>query len=94
MPSQKFFGVTKEAISLTSYCEESLLLMAKHLAACTLDEGAISLDETITEVESRQYRATKTQTRAFAEEVLRALADRCAPMTAPDGRRLTLTIGE
>jgi hypothetical protein len=94
MPSQKFFGVTKEAISLTPYCEESLLLMARHLAARTLDEGGISLDETITEVGSWQHHATKTQTRAFAEEVLRALADRYAPMTAPDGRRLTLTTEE
>jgi hypothetical protein len=94
MPSQEFFSATKEAVSLAAYCEESLLLMAKHLANCTLDEGAISLDEIITEDESWQHHETERQTRAFAEEVLRALADRCAPMTAPDSGRPTLTIGE
>ena len=93
MPSQEFFSVTKEAVSLTAYCEESLLLMAKHLAARTLDEDAISLGEIITEDESWQHHATNRQTRAFAEEVLRALAARYAP-TAPDGRRLTLAIAE
>jgi hypothetical protein len=94
MPSQEFFSVTKEAVSLTAYCEESLLLMAKHLADRTLDEDAISLGEIITEDESWQHHATKRQTRAFAEEVLRALAARYAPMTAPDSRSLTLAIGE
>jgi hypothetical protein len=68
--------------------------MAKHLAARTLDEGAISLGEIITKDGSWQHREIERQTRAFAEEVLRALADGYAPMTAPDSGRLTLTIGE
>ena len=94
MPSREFFSVTEEAASLTAYCEESLLLMAQHLAASTLDEDAISLGEIITEDESWQHHATNRQTRAFAEEVLRGLAARYAATTAPDGRRLTLAIAE
>ena len=94
MPSREFFSVTEEAASLTAYCEESLLLMAQHLATRTLDEDAISLGEIITEDESWQHHATNRQTRAFAEEILRGLAARYAATTAPDGRRLTLAIAE
>jgi hypothetical protein len=104
MQAQKFFGLAKEAHSLIAFCEESLLLIGRHIAARThFEAGAGSPRQSANEgetLQARMHRETAVQARAFAEKVrdpeikrlLGALAERYDQMAVPGRRHRRPTI--
>jgi hypothetical protein len=94
MTAQKLICLAKEARSLVAFCEESLSLIGRHMAARAVHgDGAIPPDGLASaSPHIRINLETAKQTRALAEDerdpeirrLLQALADRYDEMAIPD----------
>jgi hypothetical protein len=97
MSTQKLIYLAKEARSIMAFCEESLLLLGKHLAANSLHQPDMHLQTAPAQDQdancSRAGQDTARQTRALAEDfrdpeirrLLCALADKYEEMASSDG---------
>jgi hypothetical protein len=96
MPAQKLICLAKEARSLMAFCEESLMMLGKHMAARALHPDDMHLQAgTAVEIEparSGPNHETAKLTRALAEDfrdpeirrLLCALADKYDGLASPD----------